>query len=412
MTDRLGRGARARTPVAGDPTDARGFPRAVSDFCEWMLTRHYAERTVEAREEHLAHLAGWLLERGVSRPAEVTRPVLQRYQRWLFWYRKDDGHPLSIRRQYERLVAVRLLFRWLTRENRVLYNPAADLELPRVTQRLPRWVLTHSEAERVLAQPNLDDPLGIRDRALLETLYATGVRRFELASLGLYDLDTERGTLLVRLGKGRKDRVVPIGERAVAWIEKYLAEVRPLFTVEPDDGVLFLGVDGQAIGLHRLTELVREYVDSAGIGKRGSCHLFRHSMATAMLEGGADVRYVQEMLGHAMLETTRIYTRVSIRQLQRVYLASHPAAIAEHIRAEEDTDEHERTLAMCDPAGAQQLLLSLAAEALDEELDTAPTPGAGGLPEPAEPGRFANLTTVRRQRLGARRAEAGRRRAR
>jgi integrase/recombinase XerD len=392
--DRLGRGLRARTAVSGDPLDPRGFPVAVAAFCDSLLARHYSERTVDGREEHLAHLAGWLAERGVQRPAEVTRPLLQRYQRWLFWYRTEQGRPLSLRRQYERLVAVRLFFGFLARQNRILYNPAADLELPRLTRRLPRWVLTPSEVERVLQQPDLSDPIGVRDRALLETLYATGVRRVELAGLSLYDLDAERGTLLVRHGKGRKDRVVPIGERAVRWIEKYLAEVRPLLIVEPDEGTMFLG-NGEAIGLHRLTELVRDYVDASSIGKRGSCHLFRHSMATAMLEGGADVRYVQEMLGHALLETTQLYTKVSIRQLQRVYAASHPAAHAAH-RLLDDDDEGR------DDEAAEQLLLSLAAQGEDGAQST-----NGVLPETPSPARFVHLRTVRRQRLPANSAASG-----
>ena len=384
MADRLTRGERVQSRVPGDASDPRGFAATVAAWSENLLVRQYSGRTVEAREEHLAHLAGWLLERGVSRPQDVTRPMLQRYQRWLFHYRKPNGAPLSIRRQYERMTSVRLFFRHLARANLVLYNPAADLDMPRLTRRLPRWVLTIAEVEQVLTQPNLDDPLGVRDRAMLETLYATGVRRFELAGLSMYDLDAERGTLLVRLGKGRKDRMVPIGERAVRWVEKYLAEVRPLLATEPDEGVLFLGVDGQAMGLHRLTELVRDHVDAAGIGKRGSCHLFRHTLATLMLEGGADVRFVQEMLGHADIHTTQLYTQVSIRQLQRVYVASHPAALAARShRAEPLADD-----------GAA-LLAALADEATDEECDD---PGSG-MPAPLEPARFAGLTTVRRQRL-------------
>jgi integrase/recombinase XerD len=364
VTDRLGRGERARTPVAGDPGDARGMPRLVAEYCTWLLARQYSERTVEEREEHLAHLAAWLEQRGITRPGDVTRPVLQRYQRWLYHYRKANGEPLSIRRQYQRLTAARLFFRFLARQNRILYNPAADLDLPRMTRRLPKWVLTHTEVERVLAQPDVGTLLGIRDRAILETLYSTGVRRFELAQLRLYELDADRGTLLVRLGKGRRDRIVPIGERAVLWVERYLEEVRAEFAVEPDEGILFLGVNGESIGLHRLTELVREYVDAAEVGKRGSCHLFRHSMATAMLEGGADIRFIQEMLGHASIGTTQIYTTVSIRQLQRVHAATHPAAIAEHRRTQADEDGRTETDTDTD---VDELLTTLVAEAAEEE---------------------------------------------
>jgi integrase/recombinase XerD len=362
MPDQLSRGERMRhVVVPGDRLDPRGFPRLVAEFSDSMLTRNYALHTAELHELYLSQLATWLEERGVARPQDVTRPMLQRWQRHLYHHRSTTGRPLSFMAQYQRLSSARLFFRFLARQNHILYNPASDLDLPKLERRLPRWVLTHQEAERVLAQPQLSDPLGVRDRAILETFYATGIRRFELAGLSVYDLDAERGTLLVRQGKGKKDRLVPIGERAVGWIERYLAEVRPLFAVEPDAGVLFLGAGGEDIGLHRLSELVREYVDSADVGKRGSCHLFRHSMATLMLEGGADIRFIQQMLGHARIASTELYTKVSIRQLQRVYAATHPAALAEHRRIAPDGGGD------APPATPAELMATLAAEAAEEE---------------------------------------------
>jgi integrase/recombinase XerD len=156
--------------------------------------------------------------------------------------------------------------------------------------------------------------------------YSTGVRRFELIKLKLYDVDAERGTLVVREGKGKKDRMVPIGERAAAWVAKYLEDGRPSLAVEPDDGTLFLTVEGAPFTPNRLTQMVRGYVNAAGVGKKGACHLFRHTMATLMLEGGADIRFIQQMLGHAKLETTQIYTQVSIRKLKEIHAATHPGA--------------------------------------------------------------------------------------
>jgi integrase/recombinase XerD len=126
--------------------------------------------------------------------------------------------------------------------------------------------------------------------------------------------------------------MVPIGERAIAWVDRYVSEVRPQLTVEPDEGVLFLAATGEAIGLDWLSRLVHRYVDAAGTGKEGSCHLLRHTMATLMLEGGADVRYIQQMLGHARLETTEVYTHVAIRQLKAVHTATHPGATLRHHR--------------------------------------------------------------------------------
>ena len=132
--------------------------------------------------------------------------------------------------------------------------------------------------------------------------------------------------MTIRQGKGKKDRVIPIGDRAAAWIEKYIRESRPQLVVEPDDHTVFLSNAGEPFCLDHLSDLVRTHVDAANIGKRGACHMFRHCMATLMLENGADIRYIQQMLGHADLKTTQIYTQVSIRQLKRIHSATHPAA--------------------------------------------------------------------------------------
>jgi integrase/recombinase XerD len=334
--------------------------RAISEFCEWMRMTNYAERTAETRQVYLTWFAAWLEERGITRPAEVTKPILERYQRSLYHHRKQDGRPLSFRFQYAQLVALRTFFRWAARTNRLLYNPASELELPRLEHRLPQHVLTVSEVETVLSTADVATPLGIRDRAIMEVLYSTGMRRMELIGLHLVDLDSERGTIRIRQGKGHKDRMVPVGERAVAWGDRYLAEVRPGYVVEPDEGTLFLSAEGGAFTPNRLSALVHGYVDRAGIGKQGSCHLFRHSCATLMLEGGADIRYIQQLLGHADLSTTQIYTQVSIRRLQQVHAATHPSAVL----------ARRRPVAELDGAGesdVEQLLLTLAAEAEEED---------------------------------------------
>jgi integrase/recombinase XerD len=208
----------------------------------------------------------------------------------------------------------------------VLHNPASEIELPRAERRLPRPALTVAEAELVLAQPDLGDLTGVRDRAILEVLYSTGIRRSELAHLAVTDIDHERRTLLVRQGKGRKDRLIPAGERALAWVARYLAEARPKLATGDDDGTLFLSADGTPFALDALTRLASNFVKASGVPKTGACHLFRHMMATLMLEGGADIRYIQAMLGHAELSTTQIYAQVSVRALQAIHSATHPAA--------------------------------------------------------------------------------------
>jgi integrase/recombinase XerD len=314
-----------RQQITGDPANPQGMLVLVTQFFEWMQLKNFSEETVETRQRHLRYFINWATARGITQPTEVTKPIVEHYQRYLWRYRKRDGDPLSFQCQNARLVSLRCWFRWLARSNHIVYNPAADIELPKLEQRLPKHVLTVNEAERIINQPNVAKRLGIRDRAILETFYSTGIRRKELVRLCPYDIDAERGTLFVRLGKGKKDRMIPIGDRALAWIDRYLIEVRPKLLVGERADRLFLTNQGNPLTRTRMTEIVRKYVDAAEIGKRGSCHLFRHAMATLMLENGADIRYIQAMLGHSKLETTQIYTQVSIGKLKKIHTATHPA---------------------------------------------------------------------------------------
>jgi integrase/recombinase XerD len=320
------RGVHVPQPIPGSLTDPAGFPVLVEDFLTDLGARGYSPETILSRRQSLAQFAAWAGDRGVTRPAEVTRPVLVRYQRHLFHYRKADGHPLSFRSQNSRLLPLRAFFTWAVKNGHVAANPASDLDLPKVEHRLPKAALTAAEAEQVLATPDTSTIVGLRDRVMLEVLYCTGIRRAELAHLNVRDLDLERLTLMVRAGKGKKDRMVPLHARAATWLTHYLTGARPRLVMEPDDGTVFLTVDGTPFSLDRLTQLARDHVIASGVAKDGACHLFRHTLATVMLEGGADIRYVQAMLGHAELSTTQIYAHVSIRALQAVHHATHPAA--------------------------------------------------------------------------------------
>jgi integrase/recombinase XerD len=294
---------------------------------EDLRVRSYSEYTVKNRRVHIGFFLVWAFERGITEPVEVTRTVLEAYQRHVFHYRKKNGEPLGFNGQHDRIVPLRVWFKWMTRHRHILHNPASELELPRLGMRLPKAVLTATEAEQILQQPDVHDPLGLRDRAIMETFYTTGMRRLELVNLKLWDLDLERATVTIRQGKGKKDRIIPLGDRTALWVLKYLEEARPKLVSEPDEHVLFLSNAGEPFSLDYLTEMVRGYVDAANIGKRGACHLFRHTMATLMLEGGADIRFIQAMLGHADLKTTQIYTHVAIRQLQEIHRATHPAKL-------------------------------------------------------------------------------------
>jgi integrase/recombinase XerD len=198
--------------------------------------------------------------------------------------------------------------------------------------------MTVDEDEEVRPQADLDAVTGMRDRTILEVFYSTGVRASELAELAIADLDVPRGVVAVRHGKGNKPRMVPIAERATAWCEKYLLDARPQLAVPPDDGRLFLNDRGRPFSAKVLTAMARRYLDAAGVTRPGACHLFRHTAATLMLEGGADIRYIQEFLGHADLNTTQLYTHVSITALKAVHERSHPGARSDS-RLVSDGDE-------------------------------------------------------------------------
>jgi integrase/recombinase XerD len=301
------------------------LPSILDKYLQHLAVKGFAESTLRVRRIHMKMFLTWCRKRRITTPSQVTKTILEGYQRFLFDYRKKDGQPLAVASQHSRLAPLKVWSKWMTRRNYISQDPAAELELPRVAYKLPS-VLNKDEAELVLKQPALEKPLGVRDRALLEVLYSTGIRRMEILRLKLYDVDKNHGLVSVREGKGKRDRVVPIGERALAWLEKYLVEVRPLIASEADEGYVFLTSTGQPFAPNHLSWLARRYVQAAEPGKNGACHIFRHTMATLMLEGGADVRYIQAMLGHARLDTTQIYTHVSIRMLKQIHAATHPAA--------------------------------------------------------------------------------------
>jgi integrase/recombinase XerD len=359
--------------TAGAPNDLRGLTAALRRYLEHLGMRGYRPMGLATAERYILDFIAWADERGVTHPQQVSRQVIERYQRWLYHYRKKDGAPLSIAGQRCKLVPLRGFFRWLTKAAEIPANPAADMELPRKIKRLPRVVLTAEEAERVMACVDLGTPIGLRDRAMLEVLYATGMRRHELARLELGDIEAERGVVLIREGKGGKDRLLPLGERALYWVGEYLERGRTQLAWNALDHTLFLGAEGKPLSPLWLSTVIAKRVDAAELGKRGGCHLWRHTMATLMLEGGADLRFIQAMLGHAELSTTQIYTQVAIRQLQAVHAMTHPGA-KRRVRSAQ-TAEDTSTPQPDAPNAAQALLAALDTEGQQEADEDA----AGGV---------------------------------
>jgi len=322
------------------------LPAAPDSLAAWMLRyleamqiQHQSATGLRVRRSRLAHFNAWCSEYDIARPSEVTHELMTRFQRHVYFYRKANGEPLVLGSQIETLRAVQAWFRWLVRHGHLASNPAADLELPRLRgQYALRDPLTIAEVEAVLAIPDLAEPYGLRDRVILELFYATGIRRQELANLAIRDIEPARGCLHVRQGKGRKDRFIPVGERALAWLAKYQSDARPQLLSDPAETRLFLNTQGLPLSINALSWRIRNYLDRAGVTKTGACHLFRHTMATAMLDNGADIRHVQEMLGHSLIVTTQRYTHVSIARLKAVHTATHPGAKLERRGDVDDPD--------------------------------------------------------------------------
>lgn len=319
---------RRATTIQSPWHPSAGLGSDIECHLEALAVAGYAPTTISARRAQLRRFAGVIAGLGVTRSAQVTSEMLERTLLMLESCDAPGARPCSPSRHANRITAVRMLFTWAVRTRRLERNPASDLVRPRLPRQLPRAVLSATEAEVVLARPNTSTVLGLRDRAILELLYSTGIRRMEVVGLDLADLDSARGVLFIRQGKGRKDRYVPIGDRALDWTHRYLDGARPCQLRAGDPGALFLSARGARMRPSRLTEQLHRHVMAAGVGKSGSCHIFRHTMATVMHDGGADIRDLQAMLGHALLNTTQIYTHVSIARLKEVHTQTHPARFA------------------------------------------------------------------------------------
>lgn len=272
--------------------------------------------TVENYSRDIKRLASYALSRGRHAPFEVTPAVLRDF----IYHLKDIGlAPASIRREVS---ALRTYFRFLVGEGRLESDPTARLETPKAWRTLPD-VLTVDEMEALLAAPDTDQPMAWRDRSLLEVTYATGVRVSELVGLGVSDIWFDDALVRV-LGKGSKERVIPIGRRALGAVAVYRREIRPLLDRGKTDGKFFLNAQGRPLSRVGAWSIIKRCAGRAGIKKKVTPHVLRHTFATHLLEGGADLRAIQEMLGHADLSTTQIYTHVDREYLKEVHRKFHP----------------------------------------------------------------------------------------
>ena len=307
-------GAGRAAPADGAGSDL--LERLIGDFLDGLrVERGLAAHTLAAYRRDLADFAAFLRRRGLE-PGGITRGVLRAY---LHDLQQRGRAPSTLAR---RLAALRGFCRYLHEEGHLPADPAEGMSSPRPGRRLPR-VLAVEEVERVLEEPDPHTPAGLRDRALLELLYATGLRVSELVGLNLDDLLLDHGLVRCR-GKGGKERVVPVAAPAVAALRAYLRQGRPVLARRPGERALFLNRRGGRLSRQAVWKLIRAAARQAGLRRPVSPHTLRHSFATHLLAGGADLRSVQELLGHADISTTQIYTHLTRQHLLQAYLRAHP----------------------------------------------------------------------------------------
>lgn len=297
-------------------------------YLAWMVATRYAEETVKGTASDMSWLLRYLEGQGIDRIADVTTEVLEDYSLCLRRQRntRHEDRKISLAQVLHRLFSAKRFFGWLLEQMVILINPAEDLDLPRLPVSLPQTILTQKEAQRLMDAPELKSPIGYRDKAILEVVYSTGIRVSELFKLKVTDFDPKSRTLFVRQGKGGKDRILSLPMIAAGYLKEYIERVRPKFikSLKHDEGILFLTYTGRPLNINKMTEIFKRTTKAAGIDKRVTAMVLRHTIASHLLENGMDIRYIQEFMGHERLSTTQIYSKVTLHGLRKMYNKSHP----------------------------------------------------------------------------------------
>jgi integrase/recombinase XerD len=300
------------------------FEHLLLEFLAYLeLERGLSRNTLNAYRTDLLQFGGYLRERGID-PVEITPAEMSEFVSSLTSV--DGDQPLAASTIHRKTAALRSFYKHLRREDLITEDPTVGLTTPRRSKKLPN-VLNQAEVAKLLSSPKGASPQAYRDRAILEVMYACGLRASELTGLEMTDVDTHHGMLKAR-GKGSKERIVPLGRQAIAAIELYLRSARPELVKGRSEKALFLNFRGKPLTRQGLYKIVQGHAASAGLEDRMSPHTLRHSFATHLLAGGCDLRAVQEMLGHADVATTQMYTHLSGEQLKDVYFKTHPRAVS------------------------------------------------------------------------------------
>jgi len=294
------------------------------EYLQSLRVRNLAKRTIEARNFMLSKFFIYLQSRNVTGIDAIGKGIILDYQTELYHTINQRGRPNSVSYQNSMLATVKSFMHFAKDRDYIVRDPARDIPYGKLPKLLPRGILTTTEARRIMGTPDTTCALGYRDRVILEVLYTSGIRKEELNNLSLSDVDYHDGFLRIDQGKGGKDRIVPLGRIACKYLENYIKSVRPELIKDPFNNALFLSSRGNRLSKNMVWEMVKKYAKKAKIKKNISPHTFRHTCATAMLRNKADIRAVQELLGHESLESTQIYTRVTIGDLKEVHSRCHP----------------------------------------------------------------------------------------
>ncbi len=320
----------------------KDFENLKTAFLEHLTLKNIRPLSVKQNNLALRVFIGWLNGKGINEVQQVERNIFEEYKAWLSGYRSRKGELLGSGTIRERLETAQRWFAWLKKKGVLMYDPIAGVKTPRSRKQLPKGVMRPDEIRRVMEQPDLKSGIGYRDRTMMEVLYSTGARAAELVNLKVPDVDLKKKMARIRNGKGGKDRYVPLSTPCCRFLGRYLEAIRPelaagmrpsgnnwLKKSETGKDLLFLSIYGGPMGKIWLAALLKEYIHKAGVRKAVSpVHSFRHSVATHLLEGGMDVRYVQVLLGHSNINSTQIYTHVERHTLQALLKKHHPRELA------------------------------------------------------------------------------------
>ena len=300
------------------------FKPFIDEYVQSLKVRNLGKRTINGICWKLDKFVAWLIKTGITQIDGINKEIIRSYQIELYQTINTRGCQNCVSYQNNMLSAVKQFMRFLHERDYIVSDPAKDIQYARQPKTLPRGVLTTSEARRIIHTPDVKTVIGYRDRAILEVLYSSGIRKEEVNNLTLNDVDYHDGFLRIDNGKGGKDRIVPIGRIACRYLENYIKSVRPELIKDPYNNHLFLSLRGGRLSKNMVWELVKKYARKARIRKNVHPHTFRHTCATAMLKNNADLNAIRKILGHESLNTTQIYTHLNITDLKEVHKRCHP----------------------------------------------------------------------------------------